>query len=73
MSSGEADAFADSLNDYLGQARGANSEAALGHYFPSFIQNTFDTMNSSEAEDHLPFLEEHVATEGTKPTISVDS
>ena len=56
--------FSESLEEYLDRARRANSEAALGHHFLTFIQDTFDTLNSGEADDLLPFLEEHVATEG---------
>jgi hypothetical protein len=56
--------FSEPLEDYLDRARKANSEAALGHHFLTFIQDTFDTLNSGEADNLLPFLEEHVATEG---------
>ena len=56
--------FVDSLEDCLDRARRANSEAALGHHFLTFIQDAFDTLNSGEADNRLPFLEEHVSTEG---------
>lgn len=69
MSSADVGGFADSLDDYLERAHKANSEAALGHHFLTFIQDTFDTLNSAEADDLLPFLEEHVATEGAAVAI----
>jgi len=57
------DDFNDSLTDYLERARNANSEAALGHHFLTFVQNTFSTLDCDEAHRVLPFLEEHVQIE----------
>ncbi|ESP88922.1 N-6 DNA methylase [Candidatus Halobonum tyrrellensis] len=61
-SSSQGSGFSESLQEYLDTTRRANSEAALGHHFLNFIQGTFDTLNSGEADDLLPFLEEYVAT-----------
>jgi len=55
--------FADGLQKYLDRARRANSEAALGHHFLTFIQDTFSTLDCDQAHRMLPFLEEFVQIE----------
>lgn len=57
------DGFADSLQEYLDRVRRANSEAALGHHFLTFIQETFSTLECDQAHRMLPFLEEFVQIE----------
>ncbi|TKX72189.1 N-6 DNA methylase [Halorubrum sp. GN11GM_10-3_MGM] len=59
----EDDHFADSLGDYLDRIDQANSEASLGHQFLLFIQDTFGGLDSGQADDLLPFLEEYVQTD----------
>jgi hypothetical protein len=60
-SSGED--FAEGLQEYLDRARRANSEAALGHHFLTFVQDTFSTLDCDQAHRVLPFLEEFVQIE----------
>lgn len=57
------DAFADALQEYLERVRQANSEAALGHHFLTFVQDTFGTLDCDQAHRMLPFLEEFVRIE----------
>lgn len=64
------DDLADSLQDYLDRARRANSEAALGHHFLTFVQETFDTLESDQANRMLPYLEEYVNIEEGTVAIS---
>jgi len=54
--------FNEDLESYLDDARTANSEASLGHYFLMFVQNTFSTLQSNQAHRMLPELEEYVRT-----------
>lgn len=57
------------MNEYLDNARTANSEATQGHYFLNFIQSTFSTLDSSQAHRMLPYLEEYVRTK--KATVAI--
>lgn len=63
--------FAENLQGYLRNTERANSEAALGHHFLTFIQNTFSTLDSGRADQLLPFLEEHVSTD-SDATIAIN-
>lgn len=40
--------FEDSLEAYVDRVRRANSEAARGHHFLNFIQDTFSTLQSDK-------------------------
>lgn len=55
--------FAEALQSYLDRVRQANSEAALGHHFLTFVQDTFSTLDCDQAHRVLPFLEEFVQIE----------
>ncbi len=55
--------FADALQNYLDRVRQANSEAALGHHFLTFVRDTFSTLDCDQAHRMLPFLEEFVQIE----------
>lgn len=63
------DDFEEDLGSYLDNIDTANSEATLGHYFLTFVQDTFSTLDSNRADRMMPYLEEYVRTK--KATVAI--